>query len=77
MSNGIEFAGVLLLFFFAGLGLDVWLGTKPWITVGMTCLGIVGMLARAFYSYRDEMAKHEAARQAPSPPAAPSHEVTS
>ena len=65
ISNGVEIAGVLLLFFFIGLGLDVGLHTKPWFTVGLTVVGIVGIFARAWYGYTAEMDRLDAERRAP------------
>ena len=65
ISNGVEIAGVLVFFFFAGLGLDAWLHTAPWFTVGFTVLGIVGIFVRAWYGYTTEMDRLDAERRAP------------
>jgi F0F1-type ATP synthase assembly protein I len=62
-SNGMEFAGVVLVFFFAGFGLDKWLDTAPWCTLGLTLFGIVGSFVRAWYAYAAEMDRLQAQRQ--------------
>ena len=62
-SNGMEFAGVVLVFFFAGFGLDKWLGTAPWCSLGLTLFGVFGSFVRAWYVYAAEMDRHEAKRQ--------------
>jgi len=43
---GVQFAFVLVLFGAAGYGLDVWLGTRPWLLV----VGVFAGGAAAFYS---------------------------
>lgn len=55
LSNGAEFAGVVLVFFFGGFGLDKWLGTAPWCAVGLTIFGVVGVFVRTWYAYSAEM----------------------
>lgn len=55
--------GVVLVFFFAGFGMDHWLGTKPWFTLGLTIFGIVGTFVRAYYAYVAEMDRHQRDRQ--------------
>lgn len=62
LSNGMEFAGVVLLFFFAGFGLDKWIGTAPWFTLGLTLFGVLGSFARSWYAYAAEMDRLEAKR---------------
>lgn len=59
LSNGAELAGVILVFFFGGLGLDAWLNTAPWFTIGLTIFGIVGVFVRAWYAYAAEMDRHQ------------------
>lgn len=70
VSNGVEIAGVLLVFFFIGFGLDHWLGTRPWFMVGFTVVGIVGIFVRAWYGYSAEMDRLDAERKAPRVPQA-------
>lgn len=63
LSNGMEFAGVVLVFFFIGFGLDKWVGTGPWLTLGFTLFGILGTFVRTYYAYSADMARLEAQRQ--------------
>jgi len=63
LSNGMELAGVVLVFFFVGFGLDKWLGTAPWLTLGLTLFGIVGTFLRTYYAYSADMARLEAQRK--------------
>lgn len=65
LSNGIEIAVVTMLFCFAGFGLDKWLGTSPIFTIVLSFVGIAGVFARAYYTYKADMERHEAARRAP------------
>jgi F0F1-type ATP synthase assembly protein I len=59
VAKGIDFVFVLL--FFAGLGwlVDRALGTRPWFTLGLFALGIVGQFARLWYAYDAEMTREE------------------
>jgi F0F1-type ATP synthase assembly protein I len=43
-----------------GFGLDRWLGTTPWLTVGLAMLGLVGVCVNLYYGYKHEMDEHEA-----------------
>lgn len=65
LSNGIEIAVVTVLFCFAGFGLDTWLGTRPLFTLVLSFVGIFGVFARAYYAYKSDMERHDAARHAP------------
>ena len=55
ISHGIELVGAVLVFFFAGFGIDRWIGSGPWFTVILTVLGVVGAVARTWYAYTDSM----------------------
>jgi F0F1-type ATP synthase assembly protein I len=61
LSNGMEFAGVVLVFFFIGFGLDKWIGTAPWFSIGLTLFGVCGVFLRTYFAYTADMARHEAA----------------
>ena len=50
------------LFVAAGYGLDRWLGTLPWFTIGMTVLAGIGFFAKFKYQYDAAMEQHEAER---------------
>ncbi len=43
-----------------GFGLDRWLGTTPVLTVVLTVLALVGVVASLYFGYRREMEGHEA-----------------
>ena len=62
VSQGAELAGGVLVFFLIGFGLDSWLNTVPVFMVGCTIFGVVGFFVRMYYSYNQEMARHEATR---------------
>ena len=59
----MEVVGVVLVFFLAGLGLDNWLDTAPWFTLGLTIFGVVGTFVRAYYAYAAEMDRLQRERQ--------------
>ena len=62
ISNGAELAGVVLVFFLIGLGLDVWLGSTPGFMIGLTLFGMVGQFAKMYYAYTGRMKELEKAR---------------
>lgn len=45
-----------------GFGVDRWLGTTPWLTIGFTVFGLVGSIVSIYYRYRAQMARFEPAR---------------
>ncbi len=53
---------MIIFFFLAGWLLDRWLGTKPWMALAFTVLGIIGQFARYWYAYDAEMRQHDEAR---------------
>ena len=65
VAQGFEAVMVLAIFFGGGWALDAWLGTRPWLAIGLVLVGFVGL----FYSWRNKyearMAAHETARAAP------------
>ena len=58
-AKGMELAMVLVFFFGVGWFLDWVFGTKPWLTIVVGLLGVVGQFARVWYAYDAEMARHE------------------
>lgn len=55
ISNGAELAGVVIVFFLIGLGLDTWLGTTPLFMIGMLVFGVAGQFTKMYYVYNDRM----------------------
>ncbi len=50
LASALRFAGGTILFLFIGLGLDRWLGTTPFLTIG----GALGGAGLSFFSvYRE------------------------
>ena len=54
ISNGAELAGVVLVFFLIGLGLDVWLGTTPLFMLALTVFGTIHTYERLLARTRAE-----------------------
>lgn len=62
ISNGAEFAGVVIVFFLIGLGVDAWAGTTPWFMIALTVFGMCGHFVRVYYAYSARMESLEAER---------------
>ena len=62
ISNGAELAGVVLVFFLIGLGIDVWAGTTPWFMIALTVFGTVGQFVKMYFTYSARMRTLEQAR---------------
>lgn len=48
-----------LVFAAAGFGLDTWLGTRPWLTLVLGALALIGKLLIEWYRYVARMEHHE------------------
>lgn len=48
-----------VVFAFIGLGLDLWLGTTPWLTVVLAVFAVIGSATSAWYRYDASMRAHE------------------
>jgi F0F1-type ATP synthase assembly protein I len=66
VSQGFEAIMVLAIFFGGGWALDAWLGTGPWLAIGLVLLGFVGLFYSWRARYEARMAEHEAARRSSS-----------
>jgi F0F1-type ATP synthase assembly protein I len=64
LSKGLEFVGVLVVFFGLGWLADRALGTAPLFTIVLILLGVIGQFVRVWYAYDAEMRAHEAAHLA-------------
>jgi F0F1-type ATP synthase assembly protein I len=62
-GRGVDIALTVALFVLVGYGLDRWLGTVPWFTIGMTVLAGIGFFAKYKYQYDAAMERHEAERR--------------
>jgi ATP synthase protein I len=63
VTQGIDNALAVAVFFGIGFGLDRWLGTTPWLMIAFTVLGGIGVFAKMKYRYDEQMAEHEAERR--------------
>lgn len=59
LGHGLDAVLTLLVFFFAGFGLDRWLGTTPVFMIVMSILAGVGLFARFQYRYDERMTELE------------------
>ena len=48
LGLGVQFALTMAFFTLGGYGLDYWLGTSPWFTVGGALLGMAALFAQLF-----------------------------
>lgn len=62
LGRGMDFALVVLVFLGIGYGLDGWLGTRPWCTVGLVVFGVVGQFVKMYYEYSATMDQLEQQR---------------
>ena len=58
-ARGIELAVTPLVFGGFGWLLDGWLGTAPWLTIGLAAFALVGTVAKMWFGYDAEMREHE------------------
>ncbi|MEX1217079.1 MAG: AtpZ/AtpI family protein [Acidimicrobiales bacterium] len=59
-TGGYELAFSPMLLALLGYGLDRLFGTVPILTITFGVLGLVGAVAKIYFSYRTEMEHHEA-----------------
>lgn len=62
VSQGIELAAGIFVFFLIGLGIDVWLGTTPVFMIALTVFSVVGNFVKMYYAYTHTMTLLEAQR---------------
>ncbi len=58
-SRGIELAVTPVLFGGAGWLLDGWLGTGPWLAIGLGAFAVLGVVLRMWFAYDADMRRHE------------------
>ncbi len=59
LAQAFEFAVIPILFAVGGVGLDAWLGTRPWLTVVLIVIGLTGVVARTVYVYKAKVEEEE------------------
>ncbi|HLG00270.1 MAG TPA: AtpZ/AtpI family protein [Acidimicrobiia bacterium] len=59
LSQAFEMAVVPALFALAGLAIDGFLGTSVVFTITLAVIGLVGVMARAYYWYQAEAGRAE------------------
>lgn len=62
VSQGVELAVGILVFFLIGLAIDSWLGTTPVFMIALTVFSMVGNFLKMYYAYSNTMEKLEAQR---------------
>lgn len=76
LGLGAQFALTMAFFTLGGYGLDYWLGTSPWLTIGGAVLGMFALFAQLFriagvVNTKKGNAKKGSAEHDPKPPASP------
>jgi F0F1-type ATP synthase assembly protein I len=59
LSQGIELAAGIFVFFLIGLILDAWLNTTPVFMIVLTVFSVVGNFVKMYYAYSHTMAQLE------------------
>lgn len=62
VSQGIELAVGIIVFFLMGLGLDAWLNTTPVFMIVLAVFAMVGNFVKMYYSYTRAMSHEEEER---------------
>lgn len=63
LMQGVEGALVVIMFLGVGYGLDRWLGTRPWLTISVFLLGVLGLFFSWRAKYMNRMEELEAQRR--------------
>ena len=48
LGLGVQFALTMAFFTLSGYGLDYWLGTSPWLTIGGALIGMTALFIQLF-----------------------------
>jgi F0F1-type ATP synthase assembly protein I len=59
LSRSFEMAATFALFVLLGLFVDDRVGTRPLFTVVLALLAVIGIGARAYYTYKDQIERDE------------------
>ena len=59
LSRSFEMVATFALFVLLGLFVDDRVGTRPLFTLVLALLAVIGLGARAYYTYKDQIARDE------------------
>lgn len=62
VHGGMEITLTIVIFFLLGLAIDSWLGTGPWISIGLFLFAAVASGLRLYFTYTYQMEQLEAER---------------
>lgn len=62
VSEGVELAVGIIVFFFIGFGVDAWAGTTPLFMIIFTVFAVIGNFVKMYYSYSRAMSHEEEER---------------
>jgi F0F1-type ATP synthase assembly protein I len=55
VSQGMELAGSVVVFFSIGFGIDAWLNTTPLFMIALVLFAVVGQFVKMYYVYSSAM----------------------
>ncbi|MSV37069.1 MAG: hypothetical protein F2916_03335 [Actinobacteria bacterium] len=55
VSQGMELAGSVVVFFGIGFGIDAWLNTTPLFMIALVLFAVVGQFVKMYYVYSSAM----------------------
>lgn len=62
LSQGVELAASVAVFFLLGFGLDAWWGTTPFLMIAFVVFAMVGQSVKMYFAYSSDMKRLEAER---------------
>ena len=62
LARGIEIVATPAIFGLIGWALDRWLGTDPFLAIGLGAFGVAGIFAKLWLGYDQDMIKAEAGK---------------
>lgn len=62
LGSGAELAGVVVVFFLIGLGLDSWFDTRPLFMIVLVVFAVVGQFVKMYFVYNHQMQALESER---------------
>lgn len=55
LGSGAELAGIVVVFFLLGWGLDAWLGTMPAFMIAFVLFAVIGQFVKMYFVYNHQM----------------------